>query len=113
MTDVSAKSKRSPRRSRPAGIGVRRRPESMLELLDRLLCETVTMKLNGVATAVTKFDAIILHMIQKGMSDDPRALGLLAEYEELGRYRPSGTMLPRFVDSPYTRAMAQKPREHD
>jgi hypothetical protein len=85
----------------------------MLALLERLLSETVTIKLNGVAMAVTKFDAIILHTIQKGMTDDPRALGALAEYEELGRHRPPSSTSPRFVDSPYTRAMAKKRREDD
>ena len=110
MTDGPAKPKRLPRASREARNEVGQPRESMLALLERLLSETVTMKLDGVATVVTKFDAIVLYTIQKGMSHDPRALSALAEYEELGRGR-SASPSPRFVDSPYTRAMAKSPRE--
>ena len=108
MTAASAKPERQPRSARAAGSAARARSESTLEILERLLSETVTIKLNRAATEDTKFEAIILHMIQKGMSDDPRALSTLAEYEELGRRRPANPTSPRFVDSPYTRAMAKK-----
>jgi hypothetical protein len=82
----------------------------MRAVLERLLSEKVTMKFNGVATVVTKFEAIVLQTIQKSMFDDPRALSALAEYEELGRCGPASPSL-RFVDSLYTRAMAEKRRE--
>ena len=62
---------------------------------------------------LTKFDAIVLHLIQRAMSEDPRALSSLAEYEELDHHRRTTPAPPRFVDSPYTRAMAKKPREGD
>ncbi len=113
MTAASAKPKRQPRPARAAGKAARARSQSTLEILERLLSETVTIKLNRAATKVTKFDAIVLHSIQKGMSDDPRALSTLAEYEELGRRRAASPTSPRFVDSPYTRAMAKMPREGD
>ena len=87
MTAASAKPKRQPRLARAAGNAARARSQSTLEILERLLSETVTIKLNRAVTKVTKFDAIVLHSIQKGMSDDPRALSTLAEYEELGRRR--------------------------
>jgi hypothetical protein len=107
MTAGSAKPKRQLRSAGAAGNAARARPESTLEMLERLLSTTVTIRLNGVATGVTKFEAIVLHMIQKGMSNDPRALNTLAEYEELGRRRPASPST-RFVDSPYTRAMAKR-----
>ena len=113
MTTAAAKQKRQPRPARAAGNAARSRSQSTLEVLERLLSETVTIKLNGAATKVTKFDAIVLHSIQMGMSDDPRALSTLAEYEELDRRRRASPTPPRFVDSPYTRAMAKKPREGD
>ena len=112
MTLASAKPERQLRSARAAGSAARARSESRLEILERLLSETVTLKLNGAATADTKFEAIILHMIQKGMSDDPRALSTLAEYEELGRRRPANPP-PRFVDSPYTRAITKNKREDE
>ena len=109
MTAASAKPKRQPRPARAA----RSRSQSTLEVLERLLSETVIIKLNGAATKVTKFDAIVLHSIQMGMSDDPRALSTLTEYEELDRRRRASWTPPRFVDSPYTSAMAKKAREGD
>jgi hypothetical protein len=112
VTSASAKPKRQLRPARSAGNAARARSESTLEILERLLSETVIIKLNRAATKVTKFEAIVLHSIQKGMSDDPRALNTLAEYEELGRRRPANPP-PRFVDSPYTRAITKNKREDE
>jgi hypothetical protein len=98
------------KRGHPAkGRGRRRldRPESTLAIMDRLLASRVPISLSGEPSRVTATEAIVLQLIQKAMSGNPRAWQALLKYQEFANSRSGRSTEVRFVESDYTRAVAK------
>ena len=91
------------RRRRPA------RQESTLEIMERLLTRRVSISVSGQAKQVSASEAIVLQLMQKAMSGNPRAWRALLKYQEFADSRSDRSTELRFVESDYTRAVAKSP----
>jgi Family of unknown function (DUF5681) len=110
-------------RKSPVGRGGRRakgprrrrlaRQESTLEITDRLLTRRVAISVSGQATRLSATEAIVLQLIQKAMSGNPRAWRALLKYQEYANSRSDRSTEVRFVESDYTRAVAKSPSRSD
>jgi Family of unknown function (DUF5681) len=81
--------------------------ESTLAIMDRLLACRVPISLRGEPSRVTATEAIVLQLIQKAMSGNPRAWQALLKYQEFANSRSGRSTEVRFVESDYTRAVAK------
>jgi hypothetical protein len=81
--------------------------ESTLVIMDRLLAGRVLISLSGKPSRVTATEAIVLQVIQKAMSGNPRAWQALLKYQEFANSRSGRSTEVRFVESDYTRAVAK------
>ena len=100
---------------RPKGRRRRQRAcqESTLEITDRLLARRVPISLSGLATRLSATEAIVLQLIQKAMSGNPRAWRALLKYQEYANSRSDRSTEVRFIESDYTRAVAKSPSRSD
>ena len=90
--------------------GRRRRParrESTLEIMERLLTRRVSISVSGLARRLSASEAIVLQLMQKAMSGNPRAWQALLKYQEFANSRSDRSTEVRFVESDYTRAVAK------
>jgi hypothetical protein len=101
-----ARRAKSPRRRRA-------RQESTLEIMDRLLTRLVSLSVTGQAKQVSASEAIVLQLLQKAMSGNPRAWRALLKYQEFANSRSARSTEVRFVESDYTRAVAKSPSRTD
>lgn len=94
---------------RPTGRRHRQRAchESTLEIMDRLLASRVRISLSGEPSRVTATEAIVLQLMQKAMSGNPRAWQTLLKYQEFAHSRSDRSTEVRFIESDYTRAVAK------
>jgi len=83
------------------------RQESTLEIMDRLLSRRVSISVSGHARQVSASDAIVLQLVQKAMSGNPRAWRAILKYQEFANRRSVKSAKLRFVESEYTRAVAE------
>jgi hypothetical protein len=83
------------------------RQESTLAIMDRLLAGRVPISLSGKPSRVTATEAIVLQLMQKAMSGNPRAWQALLKYQEYANSRSDRSTEVRFVESDYTRAVAK------
>lgn len=83
------------------------RQESTLEITDRLLTRRVPISVSGQATRLSATEAIVLQLIQKAMSGNPRAWRALLKYQEYANSRSDRSTEVRFIESDYTRAVAK------
>jgi hypothetical protein len=81
--------------------------------MDQLLARRVSISLSGQATRVSAIEAIVLHLIQKAISGNPRAWRPLLKYQEYANSRSNRSMEVRFVESDYTRAVAKSSSRSD
>jgi Family of unknown function (DUF5681) len=95
------------RRRRPA------REESTLEMMDRLLTRQVPISVHGTATRVPAAKAIVLQLMQKAMSGNTRAWRTLLKYKEFAESRSDKSTELQFVESDYTRAVANSSSSGD
>jgi hypothetical protein len=77
--------------------------------MDRLLTRRVPISLSGQAKRVSASEAIVLQLMQKAMSGNPRAWRALLKYQEFASSRSDKSTELRFVESDYTRAVAKSP----
>lgn len=119
-TSGKAPGRKKRRRRCAAGQGARRRRqkpprESTLAIIDRLLLSTVQTRLNGKVTRITVLKAIIFQLLQKELAGDARAGRALLKYDELARHRVDNRLELEFIDSNYTRSLAEDQPEsrHD
>ena len=110
---AKAKSKlgRKERRRRTAGQGAQRpggkaKRASTLVIIDRLLLTPVQTSLNGKETRITALHAIMYQLLQKEIVGDTRASRALLKYEELAKQGAEQRLEIEFVDSDYTRSLA-------
>ena len=90
--------------------GRRRRPargESTLEIMERLLTRRVSISVSGQARRLSASEAIVLQLMQKAMSGNPRAWQALLKYQEFANSRSDRSTEVRFIESDYTRAIAK------
>lgn len=108
----SGPNKSAPARGAPQATSRRRRSprqESTLEIMDRLLTRRVPISLSGQAKRVSASEAIVLQLMQKAMSGNPRAWRALLKYQEFASSRSDKSTELRFVESDYTQAVAKSP----
>lgn len=90
--------------------GRRRRParrESTLEIMERLLTRRVSISVSGQARRLSASEAIVLQLMQKAMSGNPRAWQALLKYQEFANSRSDRSTEVQFIESDYTRAVAK------
>jgi hypothetical protein len=83
------------------------RQESTLEIMERLLTRRVSISVSGQAKRVSASEAIVLQLMQKAMSGNPRAWRALLKYQEFANSRSDKSTELRFVESDYTQAVAK------
>lgn len=98
------------RDSRPRGRKAKR--ESTLAIIDRLLLAPIRTSLNGKETRITVLEAIIYQLLQKEIAGDTRASRALLKYEELAKRGANQRLEIEFVDSDYTRSLAEDLESH-
>jgi Family of unknown function (DUF5681) len=105
--------KKSPveRAARRAGGHHRRRKstreDSTLEIMDRLLASRVSISVRGNPKDVPASEAIVLQLMQKAMSGNPRAWRAILKYQDFANSRSAKSTKLQFVESDYTRAVAK------
>ena len=120
MSVRKALGRKKRRRRRTAGQGAQRRRqkprrEITLAIIDRLLLAPVQTSLNGKVTRITVLAAIMYQFLQKEVAGDARAGRALLKYEELARHGVENRLELEFIDSDYTRSLAEDQPEsrHD
>lgn len=110
---------RPPKRSRfpkgASGNHSRRCPKrsgGRLEMMTRLLLQSVEITVSGEPKKVTALEALLL---QLEFSELPAATSIRLKYEEWARQNSQPRTRTVFVDSDYTRALAtvKKDNDHD
>jgi hypothetical protein len=111
---------RPPKRSRfPKGESGNRnrrypkRSETRAAMMTRLLLKPVEITVSGETKKVTALEAILLQLRAKELSDHPRASSVRLKYEEFARQNSQPRLQIVFVDSDYTRALAENPSKKD
>jgi Family of unknown function (DUF5681) len=82
------------------------RRESVLIFLDRLLTSPVSIAMSGELKQVTAVEAIVLQLLQKAMSGNPRACRVLSKYQECANRHLNNSPELIFAESDYTKALA-------
>ena len=90
----------------------RKRSESALATVDRLLLASTPITLNGNATRVTAIEAIVFQLLRKSMSGNARACRALLKYKKFVSQNMKKKVDLTFVDSGYTQAVARMTK-HD
>ena len=75
-----------------------RRPESIVEMIDRLLLSAVTFTLNGEAKRGTALEAIVSQLQLKEMAGSSRASRILVDYRELANQHAEKQIQLVFVE---------------
>ena len=89
------------------------RVESTLEILDRLFARRVPISLSGEAKQVSASEAIVLQLMQKAISGNPRAWRALLKYQEYANSHANKSTEVQFVENDYTRAVAKSSPSSD
>jgi hypothetical protein len=74
--------------------------------MDRLLMRQVPISVRGKAKRVPAAKAIMLQLMQQAMSGSARALRILLKYKAFAESRCDKSMGLEFVESDYSRAVA-------
>jgi hypothetical protein len=74
--------------------------------MDRLLMRQVPISVNGRATRVPAAKAIVLRLMERAMAGNMRAWRALLKYKEFAENRSDKSTELQFVESDYTRAVA-------
>jgi hypothetical protein len=84
----------------------RKRIESTVAVIDRLLLRQIRLSLNGETQKETALAAIVLQLLQKAMSGNVRASRALVKYQEFANQSLEKKLDLTFLESNYTRAVA-------
>jgi hypothetical protein len=89
----------------------RRHQQGTVSIIDSLLLRPSSITLNGQAQKVPTIEAILLQLLEKAVSGNGRAWQVLVRYQDFARRRMKKELQLTFLDSEYTRALANsKPR---
>jgi hypothetical protein len=107
--------KRAGRRARVANRGAikPKRTESTVTIIDRLLLQPMQIVLNGEPQKATALRAIVMHLVRKAVSGNERAYRVLMKYREFAALNLDKELELTFVESEYTRALANPARGND
>jgi hypothetical protein len=75
--------------------------------MDRLLARRVSISMSGNPKDVPASDTIVLQLMQKAMSGNPRAWRTILKYQDFANSRSGKSTRLQFVESDYTRAVAK------
>jgi hypothetical protein len=90
------------------------RRESTIAIIDRLLAGYVPITINGEMTQVPATEAIILQLLNKGMSGSARAWRALLRYQDFASRRSEKRLEVAFIDTGYTTGFANSlPRDEN
>ena len=81
--------------------------------MERLFTRRVSISVGGRATRVPAAKAIVLQLMQKAMSGNARAWRTLLKYKEFAERRSDKSTELQFVESDYTRAVANSSSSSD
>jgi hypothetical protein len=81
--------------------------------MERLLARRVSISMSGKATRVTAIEAIVLQLMQKAMSGNARAWRVSLKYKEFAERSSDKSTEVQFVESDYTRAVANSSLSSD
>jgi Family of unknown function (DUF5681) len=97
------------KKGRNRNLRRRQRPafEGALATLDRLLVTLVPISLNGETKKVEALDAIVTQLLAKAISGNARAYRTLLKYQEFASANSAKKLQLIFVESGYTRAVAE------
>ncbi len=87
----------------------RKRVETTVDLIDRLLLKPVEITVGETSRKVTTLEAILYRLWQKEVLGDARALRIRLKYEEFARQHSKPRIETVFVDNEYTTAFAAVP----
>jgi hypothetical protein len=91
-----------------------KRREGTVAIVDRFLLRPFAITMNGRPQQVATVEAIILQLLEKGISGNNRAWQVLLKYQEFARRRTRKELELKFVDNEYTRALATStPEQRD
>ncbi len=99
-----SKSQRSRRRKAP-------KPESTVEIIDRLLVEQVEMTINGTPTRITVLAAIVFQLFQNELAGDVHASRVLLKYQQLAQRAVDRQVLLTFADAGTASSVGSPPDE--
>jgi Family of unknown function (DUF5681) len=90
------------------------RPETMADIIDRLLNEPLRVVLQGAPSKMSALEAIVQNLSQKALSGNGKALRVLLEYREyFQRRQPAKRSKVVFLDTDATRALSDAQPEAD
>jgi hypothetical protein len=78
-------------------------------MLDRLLMRPVKVKINGETKSIPSIEAIMAQLLLKELSGNARAARTLMKYRQIANQALERKVELTFVDSAYTRAVADRP----
>jgi hypothetical protein len=81
--------------------------ESTIAAIDRLLLNPVGVTVNGERATVPALHAIMLHLLQRGMTGDARARRVLLKYLQFASQSVRSRLEITFLDSGYTQSAAK------
>jgi hypothetical protein len=81
--------------------------------MERLLTRRVSISISGKATRVSAIEAIVLHLMQKAMAGSARAWRISLKYKEFAESHSDKSTELLFVESDYTRAVANSSSSAD
>lgn len=87
----------------------RKRQETTVELIDKLLLKPVEITVGETSRKVTTLEAILYRLWAKEVTGDPRALKIRMKYQEFARQFSKPKFEIVFVDNEYTAAFAAIP----
>jgi hypothetical protein len=91
----------------------RKRSEGRTAMLTRLLLKPVEITVSGEIRKVAALKAILLQLRAKELEGHPRATAIRLKYEEFARQNSQRQPQIVFVDSDYTRALANNPSKEE
>ena len=86
-----------------------KRPETTVELIDKLLLKPIEITVGEKSRKVTTLEAILLRLWQKEVRGDTRALKIRLKYQAFARQYVKPRYETVFVDNEYTKAFAAVP----
>ena len=82
--------------------------ETTVAMIDRMLLTTMLITLNGHSKRVTALEAILYQLLHKAIGGESRAYRILLKFQEFANQNSEKTVELTFVESEYTRALANQ-----
>lgn len=83
------------------------RPRGTVVVIDELLMRPVNASLNGELQQVRTIDAILLQLLEKSISGNPRAWRVFMQFDAFAQRRARKELKIEFVENAYTRSFGE------